>query len=126
MYVSANFLAGEYGAKNWNSELEAKFDSFTNALLLTNPDFQNDPKKNYERDAPGQANAAICAAQITQRFNCFAATLEQPFKDTAAEFPQSKTGWNAERSKRLGDSLLHGFHALLTKGNGTDTETKKE
>ena len=58
--------------------------------------------------SPGQANAAICAAQITQRFNCFAATLEQPFKDTAAEFPQSTTGWNAERSKRLGDSLLHG------------------
>ena len=53
---------------------------------MENPDFQTDPAKNYPRDKPNEANMAICASQITARFNCFAATLEQPFIDTESEF----------------------------------------
>ena len=73
------------------------FTLFT--LLKVNADFQMDPSKNYEeKDLPGQANPAICGAQITQRYGVFAATLEQPFKDTASEFPNAETGWSAKRS----------------------------
>ena len=112
-FFLANFLAGEYGAPNWSDLLESKLDAFTNGLLVTNPDFQNDPTKNYERDAPGKANVAICAAQVTTRFSCFAGTLEQPFKDTSSEFPQPLTGWSPTRSMLLGRSLLNGFDSLL-------------
>ena len=93
--------------------MESQFDKFTAALLLHNPDFQTDPKKNYERDKPGTANSAICAALITERFQCFAATLEQPFCDTVSEFPQPSTGWSNVRSKYLGESLVNGFASLL-------------
>ena len=113
LLTAANFLAGEYGAPNWSEMLELKLDAFTDGLLQTNPDFQNDPSKNYERDAPGKANVAICAAQVTTRFSCFAGTLEQPFKDTSAEYPQDLTGWSSCRSMLLGSSLLNGFNSLL-------------
>jgi murein tripeptide amidase MpaA len=109
----ANFLAAEYGAPNWSPELEAQYDNFCTALVKVNPDFQTDPAKNYPRDGPGEANMSICASQITARFNCFAGTLEQPFIDTEAEFPQPETGWSPTRSKCLGASLLDGFATLL-------------
>jgi hypothetical protein len=45
------------------------FTLFT--LLKVNADFQMDPSQNYEeKDLPGQANPAICGAQITQRYGC--------------------------------------------------------
>ena len=113
LLCQGNFLAAEYGAPNWSSELESQYDNFCNALLLVNPDFQIDPEKNYPRDGPGEANMSICASQVTARFACFAATLEQPFIDTEAEYPQPKTGWSPERSVLLGRSLLQGFAALL-------------
>ena len=112
-FFAANFVAGEYGATNWSESLEHKYDVFCETLLKVNADFQMDPSKNYEKDLPGQANPAICGAQITQRYGVFAATLEQPFKDTASEFPNAETGWSAERSVLLGASLLDSFGALL-------------
>ena len=106
-------MAAEYGAPNWSSELESLYENFCGALLLVNPDFQTDPEKNYPRDGPGEANMAICASQVTARFNCFASTLEQPFIDTEAEYPQPETGWSPERSMGLGRSLLNGFATLV-------------
>ena len=124
---AANFVAGEDGAANWSESLEHKYDVFCETLLKVNADFQMDPSKNYEKDLPGQANPAICGAQITQRYGVFAATLEQPFKDTADEFPQEKTGWNPVRCERLGWTLLDAFHSVavgLKKKNGGGGEGK--
>eukprot|EP00294_Goniomonas_avonlea_P008452 CAMPEP_0114549984 /NCGR_PEP_ID=MMETSP0114-20121206/5822_1 /TAXON_ID=31324 /ORGANISM="Goniomonas sp, Strain m" /LENGTH=420 /DNA_ID=CAMNT_0001734709 /DNA_START=22 /DNA_END=1284 /DNA_ORIENTATION=+ len=109
--IEGNFLAGEQGCPNWNDTLQGLFDTFRNALFRANPDFQL--QKGYDQDAPGTANLAICSAQITHRFGCFAATLEQPFKDTADEYPQPISGWNPERSRRLGATLLDAWADVL-------------
>ena len=109
--LPANFLnKGTNGAATVNASLEALHRAFTQTLLDVNPDFQTD--KDYGTKAPGTQNFSICSAQITQRFQCFAATLEQPFKDTADEYPQETTGWNPVRCERLGWTLLDAFHSV--------------
>ena len=108
---AANFLnKGTNGAATVNASLEALHRAFTQTLLDVNPDFQTN--KDYGTKAPGTQNFSICSAQITQRFQCFAATLEQPFKDTADEYPQETTGWNPVRCERLGWTLLDAFHSV--------------
>jgi murein tripeptide amidase MpaA len=91
--------------------LEQLYTNFSSKLLEVNPDFQEE--KGYPRKAPGTANLSVCSAQITHRYSCFAATLEMPFKDCTDEFPQPETGWNPERSRRLGATLLDAFAVLL-------------
>ncbi len=108
--AQGNFLNGGHCCKNWTPALEAQFDLWCASLLRANPDFQTD--KGYPRKGPGTANPAVCSAQITERFGCFAGTLEMPFKDTADEFPQPETGWSPARSRKLGGSLLDAFHTL--------------
>ena len=109
--LPANFLnKGTNGAATVNDTLELQHAAFRNALLQVNPDFQT--AKGYGTKKPGTQNSSICSSQITQRFNCFAATLEQPFKDTVDEFPQTSTGWNPERCVRLGWTLLDAFHGV--------------
>lgn len=91
--------------------MEQLYTNFSSKLLEVNPDFQEE--KGYPRKAPGTANLSVCSAQITHRYSCFAATLEMPFKDCTDEFPQPETGWNPERSRRLGATLLDAFAVLL-------------
>lgn len=108
--IEGNFLCAETGVPNWSVRLQSLHDAFEKGLLRANPDFQN--SKGYPPDAPGSANLAICGSQITARFNCFASTLEQPFKDTADEFPQP-CGWSPNRSRMLGATLLGAWAELL-------------
>ena len=108
---AANFLnKGTNGLAERNDVLESQHDAFRETLLAVNPDFQT--TKDYGIKAPGTQNLSICSAQITARFTTFAATLEQPFKDCADEFPQPATGWSPNRSKRLGWTLLDAFHGV--------------
>jgi murein tripeptide amidase MpaA len=122
----ANFLnKGTNGAAQINEYLEMQHAAFRDTLLDVNPDFQTE--KDYGTKKPGTQNMSICSAHVTNRFNCFAATLEQPFKDTIDEFPQESTGWNPARSKRLGWTIVDAFHAvsvqLLSRSKST-TEGK--
>lgn len=109
--IIANFLnRGTNGAPNVDDKLELLHTAFCETLLSVNPDFQTE--KDYGTKKPGTRNVTICSAQITVQFDCFAATLEQPFKDTIDQFPQLETGWNPERSKRLGWTLLDAFNSI--------------
>ena len=107
----AVFLNGGFACPNWSDALEERYNVFSAKLLEVNPDFQEE--KGYPPKAKGTANLSICSAQITHRYSCFAATLEMPFKDCADEFPQPETGWNPERSRRMGSSFLSTFSVLL-------------
>ena len=49
---------------------------------------------------------------VGQQFGCLAFTIEMPFKDNA-DLPEARVGWNGERSKRLGASLLQPLLTLL-------------
>ena len=47
----------------------------------------------------------ICTNQIAERFNALALTIEMPFKDNN-DLPDPDFGWSAERSEKLGESVL--------------------
>ena len=122
--LPANFLnKGTNGAATIDNVLEQQHTAFRETLLLVNPDFQTE--KDYGKKKPGTRNVTICSAQITVRFGCFAATLEQPFKDCTDEYPQPKCGWNPERSKRLGWTLLDAFNAVAVQQQTSTTTTSE-
>ena len=111
--IEANFFADCAGCPNWSSRLKSLFDQFSDAYCEASEDFQRG--KGYGSDAPGQANLAICADQITNRFDCLAVTLEMPFKDATYNNPEPKRQWTPERSKALGARLIHAFLKVLPK-----------
>ena len=61
-------------------------------LLKVNADFQMDPSKNYEKDLPGQANPAICGAQITQRYGCLRRRWSNLLKTRRRNFQTRRRG----------------------------------
>ena len=49
----------------------------------------------------------MCSNQIAERFDCFAGTLEMPFKELHHEGDDEKQiGWGPERARQLGASVL--------------------
>jgi murein tripeptide amidase MpaA len=47
----------------------------------------------------------ICTKNLAEEFKCFAQTLEMPFKQND-NIPDEIMGWSAERSVKLGESLV--------------------
>ena len=109
--IEANFFADCAGCPNWSPRLKSLFDEFSDAYCEASEDFQRG--KGYGSDEPGQANLAIGADQITNRFNCLAVTLEMPFKDATFNNPEPERQWTPERSKALGAKLIHAFLKVL-------------
>jgi hypothetical protein len=103
-----NFLAGSQGMPVWGKRLESLHGAFNAAYERANGDMQ--AKISYEPDSPGEGMPNICSNQIAQRFDCFAATLEMPFKelwgDSLKENNDDKIGWGPERARKLGASVL--------------------
>jgi murein tripeptide amidase MpaA len=97
------FVSGIEGIPSWDDRLEATDLQLKNAWMNVNPDFQI--QHGYPRNEPGKANLAICSKQVGERFKCLSWTVEMPFKDNA-NLPDPVYGWSAERSARLGESLV--------------------
>jgi murein tripeptide amidase MpaA len=66
----------------------------------------------YEMDQPGKANMAIAGNAVAEEFDCFALTLEQPFKD-CANFPDEEFGWNPHRAQRFGSSFVTSIRQII-------------
>ncbi|WP_394757199.1 M14-type cytosolic carboxypeptidase [Rhodoferax sp.] len=98
-----NFVAGCEGNPGYTPRLETLEHNFKAAWLASCPDFQT--AQGYGRDQPGQGNLALATRWVGQNFDCLAFTIEMPFKDNA-DWPDARVGWNGERSKRLGASVL--------------------
>ncbi len=98
-----NFVAACEGVPNYDERHAALENAFKQAWLAVCPDFQ--VQHGYPKNAPGQANMKMATAWIGNHFRCLAFTVEMPFKDNA-DRPNPITGWNGERSKALGASLL--------------------
>lgn len=107
-----NFVAGCEGIPNYDARHAALEDAFKTAWLAVCPDFQ--VAHGYPKNAPGQANLKMATAWIGNHFRCLAFTVEMPFKDNA-DRPNPITGWNGERSKALGASLLLPMLAVVDK-----------
>lgn len=98
-----NFLAGSEGCANWSKRLEVLHGAFLSKYSEVNSDMQ--ALIAYEPEEPGQGRTNVCSNQIAIRFDCLAATLEQPFKDCLSNTDPER-GWNPARAKMLGASVL--------------------
>jgi murein tripeptide amidase MpaA len=105
-----NFVAGCEGVPNYDARHAGLEEAFKSAWLSVCPDFQ--VEHGYPKNAPGQANLKMATSWIGNHFRCLAFTVEMPFKDNA-DRPNPLTGWNGERSKALGASLLLPMLAVL-------------
>lgn len=104
------FFAGTQGNSNWSPRHAKLLQMLGEAYQSANPDFGN-LLYNYDNDAVGEGNLATADAQVAQRFDCLAVTLEQPFKD-CFDNQEPKYGWSPERSRRLGASMLDALDAV--------------
>jgi len=105
-----NFCVGTEGTPGYSARIEALENTFKTAWQATCPDFQT--TQGYGRVAAGQANLTLATNWIGQHFDCLAFTIEMPFKDNA-DWPDAQVGWNGERSKRLGASVLQPIRAVV-------------
>lgn len=105
-----NFVVGSEGNDNYSPRQAELEIAFKNAWLDSCPDFQDE--HNYGLEERGKANPTLATNWIAKHFECLAFTIEMPFKDNA-NWPDPTVGWNGERSKRLGASVLQPLLAVL-------------
>jgi murein tripeptide amidase MpaA len=101
--LAYNFCVGTEGTPGYTPRLEALENAFKAAWTSSCPDFQTE--RGYGRTKAGEANLTLATNWIGQNFDCLAFTIEMPFKDNA-DLPDPQVGWNGERSKKLGASVL--------------------
>ena len=98
------FISGIEGIPSFDQKLSQLTDSFMNIWKAVNPDMQDE--HGYPKNDPGKANLMICTKNLGEEFNCLTQTLEMPFKQND-NLPDSIVGWSAERSTKLGESLVN-------------------
>nr|WP_315237028.1 M14-type cytosolic carboxypeptidase [uncultured Albidiferax sp.] len=106
-----NFVVGTEANPGFSPRIESLQNIFKAAWLAASPDFQTEV--GYPRAAPGQANLSLATNWVGQHFDCLAFTIEMPFKDNA-NLPDADNGWNGERSKKLGASVLAAVRAAVS------------
>ena len=108
--VPYNFLLGADAVPGFTPRRRALQDAFKAAWVATCPDFQT--RMAYGTAHPTRANPTLATNWVAHAFNCLAFTLEMPFKDNA-DLPDEAVGWNGERSRKLGASVLLPLLAVL-------------
>ncbi len=108
--LPCNFVVGSEGMPGYSPHVADLENRFKASWLATCPDFQDD--LNYGVCAPGEGNPTLATNWVAQQFGCLALTIEMPFKDNA-RLPDAMAGWNGQRSKRLGASVLQPLLAVL-------------
>lgn len=101
--VPYNFVLGAEGIVGFTPRLSELQNAFKSSWVATCPDFQT--SHAYGSAHPTRANPTLATNWIAQNFDCLAFTLEMPFKDNA-DMPDEDAGWNGERSRKLGASVL--------------------
>ena len=101
--VPYNFVLGAEGIVGFTPRLADLQNAFKSSWVATCPDFQ--VSQAYGSPHPTRANPTLATNWIAQNFDCLAFTLEMPFKDND-DLPNEDAGWNGERSRKLGASVL--------------------
>ncbi|WP_193179801.1 M14 family metallopeptidase [Nisaea sediminum] len=101
--IPYNFIAGSYGVPGISEAHVTMLDRFQATYAAMNPDFQT--AHGYPKPAPGKGNLTTSTGHIANRLGALSMTLEMPFKD-ADNQPDPVHGWDGERSKSLGRSLV--------------------
>lgn len=97
------FAAGCEGNPGYSPRLQGLEDEFRQRLIDNGAEFQS--QFGYPRDEPGKARPSVACNAVGQRFDCLSFTIEMPFKDHD-DRPAPTTGWNGERSAKLGQDVL--------------------
>ena len=108
--MTSSHSEGELGVPNFSERQAELYRIFVEAQLKADPSFQLE--HGYGNDGVNEANLAICAAQIANRFDCLSTTLEMPYKD-AYELQEPVQGWSSTRSEKLGASMLEAVRDVL-------------
>ncbi|MDB5906670.1 MAG: hypothetical protein JWP34_784 [Massilia sp.] len=97
------FVAGSGALPTFTPEQAAQEKQFAEDFKVASPDFQTE--HGYPA-APYTDEVMTCGSpHVTHAFGCLALTLELPFKDNAND-PDPETGWDGQRSARLGAAVL--------------------
>lgn len=97
------------------SQKQKKLDSiFKKYMLQVNPDYQT--KVGYEKGQFKDEQMTLATCWIGDHFDCFAQTLEMPFKDND-NLPDKLHGWNGNRSYLFGQTLLTTINLMLNEDN---------
>ena len=105
-----NFFAGPEGIPSFDEKKKHILDTYSQLLLKRSPDFQTE--YGYPKTPPGKANMSVCSSYVSETFDCMAITLEQPFKDNAAN-PMPDVGWSPQRAKVFGEACLFSLLPLI-------------
>ena len=104
------FTAACEGNPGYTPRIAALELSFRQRLCAQTADFQ--AVYGYALDAPGEANMTLACNSVGQKFDCLSLTLEMPFKDHD-DAPDPQTGWNGQRSARLGQDVVSVLEQML-------------
>lgn len=83
---------------------------FRKYMKQVNPDYQTE--FGYDKGHFKEETMYLATNWIGDRFNCFAQTIEMPFKDND-NLPDELYGWNGNRSYLFGQSLLTVINLVL-------------
>jgi len=97
------FLSGIEGIPSFDDKLSQLTDDFMKYWKAHSTDMQD--VHGYPKNEPGKANLQIGSKNLGEEFNCLSQTLEMPFKQND-NIPDALVGWSAERSIKLGESLV--------------------
>jgi len=106
------FAAGCEGNPGYTPRLQGLEDEFRQRLIDNGAEFQS--QFGYPRDQPGKARPSVACNAVGQRFDCLSFTIEMPFKDHD-DRPAPKTGWNGQRSAKLGQDVLTVLAQMVTR-----------
>ncbi len=104
------FLSGIEGIPSFDQKLSQLTDRFIENWKAVNPDMQN--TYGYPKNDPGKANLMIGSKNMGEEFHCLSQTLEMPFKQND-NIPDALLGWSAERSIKLGESLINTLFSII-------------
>ena len=107
------FVAGSGALPSFTAAQAQQEKQFAADFCIASPDFQTEhgyPETPYTDEV-----LTMGSPHITHAFGCLALTLELPFKDNAND-PDAETGWNGERSARLGAAVLQPILQALRRG----------
>lgn len=107
--IPHNFVAGCEDNPSFSSKQRDLQATFKAAWLAASPDFQTE--FGYTDSHFGPETLTLGTNWVGHSFDCLAYTVEMPFKDTASH-PLPEVGWNGERSKQFGASVLTALLAV--------------
>ncbi|MFT4171497.1 MAG: M14-type cytosolic carboxypeptidase [Rhodocyclaceae bacterium] len=98
VFIDGSHMVPGYGERNLANQ-----KTFLADLASAAPDFQLE--HGYSDDRFDDELLTLASKWVAHTFNCTGLTLEMPFKDNA-NAPDTRHGWNGERSRQIGAAML--------------------